>query len=99
MIEEIFMIAASSNHLLTTDEIVELKLQSINSSFDSFVVDGEIDQLNQDVLGRFKSIHTIVDDLVIRMPLLLAVDEAMEFMKKNMRLGYEFEGEPMIRCK
>jgi ATP-dependent DNA helicase RecG len=131
----------AANHLLTADEIVELKLQSINSSFDSFLVDGGIDRLDNDVLrkfseditnsgrynptgdisidldklgftengrltraaellfgnhhtaihlGRFKSRDTIVDDLVIRAPLILAVDLAMDFMKKNMRLGYEF---------
>ncbi|MEA3241645.1 MAG: putative DNA binding domain-containing protein [Pseudomonadota bacterium] len=134
----------ASNHLLTSDEIVALKLQSMNASFDSFTVDGEVNRLDQDALGkfthdikhsgrytpcgdihrdleklgftkegqltraadllfgnhhtaihlgRFKSRHTIVDDLVIRAPLILAVDEAMEFMKKNMRLGYEFTGE------
>ena len=134
----------ASNHLLTADEIVELKLQSINSSFDSFAVTGDIDQLDIDVLkkfsddiarsgrynptgdiavdleklgftknsqltraaellfgnhhtaihlGRFKSRDTIVDDLVIRAPLILAVDLAMDFMKKNMRLGYEFTDE------
>lgn len=37
--------------------------------------------------------NTIVDDLVIRAPLVLAVDRAMEFMKKNIQLGYEFTGE------
>ncbi len=134
----------ASNHLLTSDEIVDLKLHSINASFDSFSVSGGIDSLNmkavetfaRDIeksgrykpssdisndfeklgftmdgkltraaellfgnhrtaihLGRFKSRHTIVDDLVVRAPLTLAVDEAMEFMKKNMRLGYEFTGE------
>jgi len=134
----------ASNHLLTSDEIVELKLQSINASFDSFVVDCTVDQLDQNALekfsgdilrsgrfapcgdmlldleklgftknnkvtraaellfgnhhtaihlGRFKSRDTIVDDLIIRAPLMLAVDQAMEFMKKNMQLGYEFTGE------
>lgn len=134
----------ASNHLLTSDEIVEIKFQSMNASFDSFVVDGKIDGFDQEGLkkftrdiersgrynpsgdicqdfeklgfskdgqftraaellfgnhhtaihlGRFKSRHTIVDDLVIRAPLILAVDEAMEFMKKNMRLAYEFTGE------
>ncbi|MCK5914023.1 MAG: putative DNA binding domain-containing protein, partial [Desulfuromusa sp.] len=134
----------ASNHLLTSDEIVELKLQSINVSFDSFTVPECIDNLNQKALenfardieksgrykssseirndleklgftndgqltraaellfgnhrtaihlGRFRSRHTIVDDLVVRAPLVLAIDEAMEFMKKNMRLGYEFTGE------
>ncbi len=134
----------ASNHLLTSDEIVELKLHSLNTSFDSFLVDGSIDSLDTEALerffssiresgrfsptadrmqdleklgfindgeitraaellfgrhhtaihlGRFKSRHTIIDDLVVRSPLVLAVEEAMEFMKKNMRLGYDFEGE------
>ncbi len=134
----------ASNHLLTADEIVELKLHSINVSFDSFTVPGSFDSLNRRAvakfaryieksgrykpsgeigndferlgftidgqltraaellfgnhrtaihLGRFKSRHTIVDDFMIRDPLMLAVDEAMEFMKKNMRLAYEFTGE------
>ena len=133
----------ASNHLLTSDEIVELKLHSLNVSFDSFTVTGNFDDLNQRVvenfardiersgrykpsseirndleklgfiidgqltraaellfgnhrtaihLGRFKSRHTIVDDLVVRAPLIPAVDEVMAFMKKNMRLGYEFTG-------
>ena len=134
----------ASNHALTSDEIVELKLQSLNMSFDSFSVTGGIDKLDAAALaqferdielsgrfkpsgiiandleklgfvkegqvtraaellfgnhhtsihiGRFKSRDTIIDDLVIRAPLVLAIDEAMEFMKKNMRLGYEFGGE------
>ncbi len=134
----------ASNHFLTSDEIVDLKLHSMNASFDSFSVNGGVGALNsiavetfaRDIeksgrykpssdisndfeklgftmdgkltraaellfgnhrtaihLGRFKSRHTIVDDLVVRAPLTLAVDEAMEFMKKNMRLGYEFTGE------
>ena len=133
----------ASNHLLTSDEIVELKLHSINVSFDSFTVTGKIETLNRKAvekfacdieqsgrykpssdisndleklgftmegqltraaellfgnhrtaihLGRFKSRHTIVDDLVVRAPLIIAVDEAMGFMKKNMRLGYQFTG-------
>jgi len=134
----------AANHLLTSDEIVEFKLQSMNTSFDSFNVDGGIDALDptaldkfrqgieqsgryrstgnivQDMeklgflndgrltraaellfgnhhtaihLGRFKSRHTIIDDIAVRAPLMLAVDEAMEFMKRNMRLGYDFTGE------
>ena len=44
-------------------------------------------------IGRFKSRHTIIDDLMIRAPLMQAIDETMEFIKKNIRLGYEFTGE------
>lgn len=41
-------------------------------------------------LGRFKSPSTIIDDIVIRSPLILAVDEALDFIKRNISLGYEF---------
>ena len=44
-------------------------------------------------IGRFKSADTIIDDLVIRSPLVLAVDEAMNFIKRNITLSYEFVGE------
>jgi len=50
-------------------------------------------------LGRFKSETTIIDDLMIRSPLILAVDEAMEFIKKNIRLGFEFGGETTKRTE
>jgi ATP-dependent DNA helicase RecG len=33
-------------------------------------------------IGRFKSRHVIIDDIMIRSPLMLAIDEAMEFIKK-----------------
>ena len=41
-------------------------------------------------MGRFKSQTTIIDDLMIRKPLLLAVEEALDFIKKNIRLEFEF---------
>lgn len=44
-------------------------------------------------IGRFKSPDTIIDDIVIRSPLVVAVEESMEFIKKNIGLGYEFTGE------
>ncbi len=44
-------------------------------------------------IGRFKTPDMILDDIVIRSPLVLAVDEAMEFIKKNIGLGYEFTGD------
>jgi len=40
----------SSNHLLQADEIAQLQLLSINSSFDSFVVDKSIDELDSDLI-------------------------------------------------
>ena len=134
----------ASNQQLTTDEIVEMKFVSLNKSFDSFIVDTKISELNNDVLkifhqrieqsghykssgkiitdlaklgfiqsgkitkaaellfdthhtaihiGRFKNPETIIDDIVIRSPLIIAVDEAMEFIKKNIRLAYQFTGE------
>jgi ATP-dependent DNA helicase RecG len=43
----------ASNHLLTSDEIVELKLHSLNVSFDSFIVVGNFDSLNQRAVGNF----------------------------------------------
>ncbi len=50
-------------------------------------------------IGRFKSETTIIDDLMIRSPLMLAVDEAMDFIKKNIRLGFEFGGETTKRTE
>ncbi len=50
-------------------------------------------------IGRFKSETTIIDDLMIRSPLVLAVDEAMDFIKKNIRLGFEFGGETTKRTE
>ncbi|MDO8952056.1 MAG: putative DNA binding domain-containing protein [Draconibacterium sp.] len=44
-------------------------------------------------IGRFKTPDMILDDIVIRSPLIIAVDEAMEFVKKNIGLGYEFTGD------
>jgi ATP-dependent DNA helicase RecG len=44
-------------------------------------------------IGRFKTPDMILDDIVIRSPLIVAVDESMDFIKKNIGLGYEFTGE------
>ena len=44
-------------------------------------------------IGRFKSPDHIIDDTMIRSPLIIAVEEAMDFIKKNISLGYEFTGE------
>ena len=44
-------------------------------------------------IGRFKSQSTIIDDIVIREPLVMAVEEAMLFIKKNIAIEYEFTGE------
>ncbi len=48
-------------------------------------------------LGRFKSETVIIDDLMIRSPLILAVDEALDFIKKNIRLGFEIGGDKLKR--
>ena len=50
-------------------------------------------------IGRFKSETTIIDDLMIRSPLILAVNEAIDFIKKNIRLGFEFGGETTKRIE
>jgi ATP-dependent DNA helicase RecG len=134
----------NSNHLLTVDEITEMRFISLNYSFDSFPVNSGYHQLDKAALtlfknrilvagryvsngdlvvdfeklgliidgkltraaellfgthhtsihiGRFKSADTIIDDLVIRSPLVLAVDEAMNFIKRNITLSYAFVGE------
>jgi len=43
-------------------------------------------------IGRFKSEATIIDDNVVRSPLLLAVEEALTFIKKHINLSYHFDG-------
>ncbi|HPF01396.1 MAG TPA: putative DNA binding domain-containing protein [Bacteroidales bacterium] len=43
----------NSNHLLSTDEIVELRFISLNYSFDSFPVPDKIDQLDKGALAYF----------------------------------------------
>jgi len=43
-------------------------------------------------IGRFKSEDTIIDDLLIKDPLLVALDEAMVFIKKHISLSYRFDG-------
>jgi len=43
-------------------------------------------------IGRFKSEDTIIDDLLIKDPLLVALDEAMIFIKKHISLSYRFDG-------
>lgn len=48
-------------------------------------------------IGRFKSETTIIDDLMIRSPLILAVEEAIDFIKKNIRLGFEIGGDDLKR--
>jgi len=134
----------NSNHLLSVDEITEMRFISLNYSFDSFPVNTVYQQLDEFALtlfknriseagryisngdlvvdfeklgliiegkltraaellfgthhtaihiGRFKSADIIIDDLVIRSPLVLAVEEAMNFIKRNITLSYEFTGE------
>ena len=50
-------------------------------------------------VGRFKSKTTIIDDIIIRSPLIEAVDEALNFIKKNIRLGFEFGGDNLQRTE
>jgi ATP-dependent DNA helicase RecG len=134
----------NSNHLLSVDEITEMRFISLNYSFDSFPVNSGYHQLDDVALtifksrisvtgryvsngdlvvdfekpgliiegkltraaellfgthhtaihiGRFKSADIIIDDLVIRSPLVSAVEEAMNFIKRNITLSYEFVGE------
>jgi ATP-dependent DNA helicase RecG len=44
-------------------------------------------------IGRFKARDVIIDDMVVRSPLILAVEEVMNFVKRNIMLSYEFTGE------
>lgn len=134
----------NSNHLMTANEIVELRFISLNYSFDAFpvkttynqlddlalqffkkqitntgryvsngdlmldfeklglIIDGNLTRAAQLLfgthhtaihIGRFKTADTIIDDLVIRSPLILAVEEAMNFIKRNITLSYSFTGE------
>ncbi len=41
-------------------------------------------------LGRFRNKTTIIDDVIIKEPLVLALDLAMTFIKKNIQVEYEF---------
>lgn len=43
-------------------------------------------------IGRFKAADTIIDDLLLKAPLLTALDEAMIFIKKHINLSYSFDG-------
>lgn len=43
-------------------------------------------------IGRFKTEDTIIDDLLIKDPMLVALDEAMIFIKKHISLSYRFDG-------
>lgn len=134
----------ASNHFLSSDEIVEMRLQSTNSSYDTILLDDGVDEIDNDLIslfyntiknrgkttvandeintlkklgfiknekitlaalllfgnhktnihvGRFKTATHIIDDRVIRTPLISAVNEVMEFIKKNISLGYEFKGD------
>lgn len=127
----------ASNHLIPLNEIVEMQLYSINSSFDSFIVRETLADLQIDLIvkffrqigntgrislqedpmvnlkkiglikedqltfaalllfgehqtgihiGRFKSQDIIIDDILIKSPLVVAVDEAMTFIKKSISL-------------
>ena len=43
-------------------------------------------------IGRFKSEATIIDDNVVKGPMVVAVEEAMTFIKKHINLSYHFDG-------
>jgi len=134
----------SSNHLLQADEIAEMQLMSINSSFDSFVVDKSIQDFESNLItrffkdiklqnrisltdnnlvnleklglvknetptyaalllfgnhntgihiGRFKERDIIIDDILIKSPLIDAVDEALRFIQKNISVAYIIENQ------
>jgi len=146
--ESFFVRKQNSNHKLTTDEIVEIRFQSLNYSFDAFEVETKFDELDASALsffkkrliengrytytdsyaydfkklgfirnskltraaellfgthctaihiGRFKSQTEIIDDIIIRIPLILAVEEAINFIKRNITLGFEFGGNGLKR--
>lgn len=139
-----FKRVGASNHQISVDEIVEMQLYSLNSSFDSFVVPQTLADLDKALvvkffgqlgnsgrislsddplvnlrkiglirgdqltfaalllfgehqtgihIGRFKTPDVIVDDILIKTPLVDGVDEAMTFIKKNISLRYDFTGE------
>jgi len=48
-----FKRAGSSNHQVPLNEIVEMHLYSINSSFDSFTVDEKLEQLDSKIIKDF----------------------------------------------
>jgi len=43
-------------------------------------------------MGRFKSPDTIIDDLMLKEPLPMAIEEAMIFIKKHINLSFDFNG-------
>ena len=43
----------ASNHLINTDEIAEMQLFSINSSFDAFIVDMSLSELDKTLIDNF----------------------------------------------
>ena len=134
----------ASNHLVPLDEIVEMQVRSVNSSFDSFFVDESVNELFPNIIssffnevknkgrielsddnqlnlektgitkkgkatfaalllfgahhtgihiGRFKAPDVIIDDVLIKLPLVTAVSEAMTFTKKNISIAFEFTEE------
>ena len=134
----------NSNHLLSTDEIAEMRFNSLNYSFDAFEVEAKFEELDMAALKlftkrltesgryissgnlqedfiklglinkgkltraaqllfgmhhtaihieRFKTRDVIIDDMMIRTPLLLAVEEGMNFVKRNIMLSFDFTGE------
>lgn len=134
----------ASNHDIPVNEIVEMQLYSINSSFDSYTVEVKYENLHTKLInkffeqlsnagriklqsdpilnmkqiglikknkitfaalllfgehktnihiGRFKTPDLIIDDILIKEPLVTAVDDAMNFIKKNISIRYDINGQ------
>ena len=135
----------ASNHVIPLNEIVDVQIFSLNSSFDSFPVYADQNRMDWSLvgkflrkiddmgrfkrtmddkkdlmklrlitedaipsfasvllfgdpttgihIGRFKASHIIIDDILIKSPLLDAVDQAMTFIMKNISVAFEFTGE------
>ncbi|MCG8633464.1 MAG: putative DNA binding domain-containing protein [Desulfobacterales bacterium] len=43
-------------------------------------------------IGRFKSKETIIDDLVLKEPLMVSLEQTMMFIKKHINLSFDFDG-------
>jgi ATP-dependent DNA helicase RecG len=77
------------NDLLTN--LVKLKLvREGKLTFAANLLFGDPDYAIR--IGRFKSEATIIDDNVVKGPLLGVIDEAMTFIKKHINLSYSFDG-------
>lgn len=140
----------NSNDKLSADEIVDLRLQSLNFSYDSYEVNTSYKDLDTNTLdifrkrleqsgrysisgslfqdfeklglikngkltracellfglhhtsihiGRFKTPIDIIDDIEIRSPLIMAVEEAINFIKRNISLQFEISNTELKRTE